>query len=121
MNNIKTVRYVGGFARAGEVSGDDYISASPDPLYPVANRVIKHMNEDHSDAVIAMIQHYVGVPASTAEIVTLDRLGMTVKANLTIAGGSVNKIRVPFPREINQPKDVKEMLVHLIKYYIIIL
>lgn len=111
MNSIKSVRYVGGFARAGEITGEQYTEAKADPLTPFAARVISHMNEDHSDALMAMVQHYAGVPATSAEIVALDRLGITVKANLAIAGGSVNKVRLPFPREVVDRKAVKEVLV----------
>ncbi len=78
MEKIEFVRYVGGFARAGSVDGDGYLQANPDPLIAFADPVIKHMNEDHADSVIAMIHHYVGVPVSEATIVSLDRLGMTV-------------------------------------------
>jgi putative heme iron utilization protein len=113
MDNIKSVRFVGGFARAGEVSGADYLASKPDPLYPVAKRVMSHMNLDHEDALIAMVNHYVGVPASSAQMVSMDRLGITLTANLTIAGGSVNKVRIPYPREVSQPKAVKEMLVEM--------
>eukprot|EP00607_Mallomonas_marina_P010176 CAMPEP_0182422222 /NCGR_PEP_ID=MMETSP1167-20130531/7841_1 /TAXON_ID=2988 /ORGANISM="Mallomonas Sp, Strain CCMP3275" /LENGTH=284 /DNA_ID=CAMNT_0024600075 /DNA_START=128 /DNA_END=982 /DNA_ORIENTATION=- len=115
MNSIKSVRFVGGFARAGEVSGEDYTTARPDPLYPISNRVMSHMNNDHEDAIMSIVQHYVGVPVTSAEMVSLDRLGMTVKANVTIAGGSVNKLRIPFPTEVPNPKDVKNMLVEMTK------
>ena len=36
------------------------------------------MNEDHSDSTIAMVKHYAGVTSTEAEIISLDRLGMTV-------------------------------------------
>lgn len=75
---IQTVRYVGGFARAGSVSAQQYFEAKPDPIAAFAEPVMKHMNEDHSDSTIQMIRHYVQVPVTEAKIVSLDRLGMTV-------------------------------------------
>lgn len=78
MNSIKSIRFVGGFARAGSVTPEEYLSAKPDPISAFADPVMKHMNEDHADSTQAMIQHYVGIPCTDAKIVNLDRLGMTV-------------------------------------------
>lgn len=41
--------------------------------------VMKHMNEDHADATAAMVKHYTGISCSEAQIVSMDRLGMTVR------------------------------------------
>jgi hypothetical protein len=55
------------------------MKAKADPIAPFASHVMGHMNEDHSDATLAMLKHFVGVPCSQAEIIGMDRLGMTVK------------------------------------------
>ena len=78
MSSLLTVRFVGGFAMAGSVSPEDYISASPDPLANFATPVMNHMNEDHADSTADMVNHYIGIPVSDAKIVGLDRLGLTV-------------------------------------------
>lgn len=80
MTSVESVRYVGGFARAGSVTALEYSNALPDPLAPFARPVMQHMNEDHADSIVAMIQHYVGVPVTEAQIVSLDRLGMMVSS-----------------------------------------
>ena len=51
------------------------------------------MNGDHNDQTIAMIKHYVGIPCSDAQIVSIDSLGMMVKAKIEVAGAGYNKIR----------------------------
>jgi len=71
------------------------------------------MNDDHSDSTVAIVKHYVGVDCTDANIVAMDRLGMTVKATLTLAGGGVSKVRVPFPRPVTERKAVKEMIVEM--------
>ncbi len=81
MKRIETVRYVGGFARAGSISEAEFLSAKVDPLVNFAAPVMKHMNEDHADSIIAMIQNYVGIPVTEAKMVGIDRLGMTVGVN----------------------------------------
>ena len=71
----------------------------------------QHMNDDHADSTVAIVKHYVGVPCSEANIVSIDRLGMTVKAKIDIMGGQDAKIRVPFTRPAENRKDIKERLV----------
>jgi len=115
MDNIDNVRFIGGFARAGAITGEEYEKALVDPLASFADPVMNHMNEDHSDSTIAMIKHYVGIDVSDANIVGLDKLGMTVKAKLDSLGGGYSKIRLPFPREISERKAVKEVIVEMTK------
>ena len=67
------MRFIGGFARAGSITGKEYLAASPDPLASFADPVMNHMNDDHSDSTVAMIKHYVGVDVSDAKIVALDK------------------------------------------------
>ena len=52
------------------------------------------MKDDHGANTIAMVKHYVGVDCTEANIVSMDSLGMMVKAKLGIAGGRYNKIRL---------------------------
>jgi putative heme iron utilization protein len=113
MTDLKAVRFVGGFAMAGSVTPEEYSKAKPDPLAPFAKHVMSHMNDDHSESTVAMVKHYVGVDCTGANIVSMDRLGMTVRATLTMAGGGETKIRLPFPREVTERKDVKSVIVEM--------
>lgn len=101
---------------AGSVTAEDYIASKPDPIAPFAAPVMTHMNDDHADSIISMVKHYAGVPCSEAQIVSMDRLGMFVKAKIDIPVGSggTAKIRLPFPRSITERKAVKEVLVSMI-------
>lgn len=45
-------RFVGGFARAGSVSPDEYRSAQPDPIAGFGSHIAAHMNDDHQDSTI---------------------------------------------------------------------
>lgn len=82
MNVLHAVRLVGGFARAGSISGDAYLQAKVDPLAAFAVPIMRHMNEDHEDSLVAMIQHFVGIPVSQAKLIALDRLGMLVSCSV---------------------------------------
>mmetsp|Transcript_21468 Transcript_21468/g.35940 ORF Transcript_21468/g.35940 Transcript_21468/m.35940 type:complete len:132 (+) Transcript_21468:728-1123(+) len=115
MESLQAVRFVGGFAMAGDVSPADYMAARPDPLRQFATPVMSHMNDDHADAIIAMVQHYAGVPCTEASIVGLDRLGMTVKATIDVQGGVTSKVRLPFPEEVTERHEVKKAIVEMTK------
>lgn len=118
MTSIKAVRYIGGFARAGSITGEEYLAAKPDPVAAYASHVMKHMNDDHGDATKAIVEHYVGVPIAEPSIVNLDSLGMTVKAILQIGpgGGGANKIRVPWDGgRITDRKEIKNVIVKMTK------
>lgn len=116
MNSLKAVRFIGGFARAGSLTGEEYLAAKPDPVAAYASHVMKHMNDDHSDATSAIVQHYVGVPVKDPMIVGMDSLGMTVKANIQLAQGGEAKIRVPWEGgEVTDRKEIKNVIVSMTK------
>lgn len=110
---LKAIRFVGGFAMAGAVTAEEFFAAKPDPLAPFAKHVMGHMNDDHSDATEKIVQKAIGIPVSDAQIVGMDRLGMTVKAKLEIGEGGYSKVRVPFPYEVTERGKVKEVIVAL--------
>eukprot|EP00595_Chromulina_sp_UTEXLB2642_P001415 CAMPEP_0196764028 /NCGR_PEP_ID=MMETSP1095-20130614/5253_1 /TAXON_ID=96789 ORGANISM="Chromulina nebulosa, Strain UTEXLB2642" /NCGR_SAMPLE_ID=MMETSP1095 /ASSEMBLY_ACC=CAM_ASM_000446 /LENGTH=121 /DNA_ID=CAMNT_0042118553 /DNA_START=574 /DNA_END=939 /DNA_ORIENTATION=- len=113
MTSLTAIRFIGGFAMAGNVPVNEYLSAKPDPIAPFADPVMSHMNDDHADSLTAIVKHYVGLPCTDPKMVSLDRLGMTIKANIELAGGGYGKIRVPFPRPANDRKDIKTILVEM--------
>jgi hypothetical protein len=44
-----------------QVSAEDYLAAKPDPVAKFSGPVCKHMNEDHADAIAAIVQNYAGI------------------------------------------------------------
>jgi len=113
MKEIKSVRYVGGFARAGDVTAEDYVAAKPDIMASFMDHVCNHMNDDHADAVKAITQSAVPMPPiDEASMVSFDRLGMLMKVKFT-RSGEVLKVRVPFPREAQDRKDIKTLIVEM--------
>ncbi|CAM9705194.1 unnamed protein product, partial [Hapterophycus canaliculatus] len=59
MDTIKAMRFIGGFAMAGQIEPEDYLNASPDPVAEFSTPISKHMNDDHSETTQAMIKHYI--------------------------------------------------------------
>lgn len=78
MTKLIAIRFVGGFAMAGSLAVEDYKSALPDAIANFASPVMTHMNDDHQDSLIAMVNFYTGIPCTEAKMISLDRLGMTV-------------------------------------------
>ena len=111
MSAAKAVRFVGGFARAGDLAPDEYSTASVDPIGAFAAPVMNHMNEDHAESTAAMVRHYIGLDAvERAELVALDRLGFNVAVT---RNGQTFKLRLPFPRPAQDRKDVKALIVEM--------
>lgn len=110
LQDVRAVRFVGGFARAGNITPKEYADAQPDPITAFAAPVMGHMNDDHSDATLVMIKHYVGIEVESAELVGMDRLGFTVKCSRQ---GQFFKLRLPFIREATDRADVKKIIVEM--------
>lgn len=122
---VEAIRFVGGFARAGSVTAEEYKEATPDPIMAFGGHVAAHMNDDHMDSTIAMVQHY--IPSldaegfvQAAEITSVDSLGMYVKItrdpeNEDQLPGQPKqfKLRLPFPRSVTERKDVKSVIVEM--------
>ncbi|KAI3430593.1 hypothetical protein D9Q98_005186 [Chlorella vulgaris] len=110
MNEVVAARLVAGFARAGTITSEEYAAAEPDPIAPFTGPVAGHMNADHADTTVAMIKHYVGITVSKANILAIDRLGMTVSCE---RGKDQFKARLPFPRPATDRKSIKDLIVEM--------
>eukprot|EP00560_Eucampia_antarctica_P009965 CAMPEP_0197828996 /NCGR_PEP_ID=MMETSP1437-20131217/5471_1 /TAXON_ID=49252 ORGANISM="Eucampia antarctica, Strain CCMP1452" /NCGR_SAMPLE_ID=MMETSP1437 /ASSEMBLY_ACC=CAM_ASM_001096 /LENGTH=331 /DNA_ID=CAMNT_0043430441 /DNA_START=52 /DNA_END=1047 /DNA_ORIENTATION=- len=115
--DVEQIRFVGGFARAGFVTAEEYTTSKPDSISAIGNRVAQHMNEDHMEATIAMIASQIpGLDVTDATITSVDSLGMYVKVKRTPPASDQTqefKIRLPFPRVAEDRKDVKSIIVEM--------
>ena len=74
------------------------------------------MNEDHEEATLAMIKHYIGIEVEAAKIVAMDSLGMDIVVARTPRGGDQPqqfKIRLPFEEPVKERKDIKDQIVKM--------
>ncbi|HEX2123649.1 MAG TPA: DUF2470 domain-containing protein [Thermoanaerobaculia bacterium] len=106
--DVTDVYFVGGFGVMGWVAADDYRSAEPDPLMPFAAGILEHMNADHAEALRHITRHYAQLDAEEATMVSIDRLGFTVRAR-TAEG--MKGARIAFPQEVRSREDARRVLV----------
>ena len=116
---VEKIRFVGGFARAGTITADEYHKAKPDSISQFGGAIGGHMNDDHMSATVAMVKGLPGledVDVTAAEITSVDSLGMYVKVTRQ-PGVSFQpeqfKLRLPFPRPADDRKDVKTLIVEM--------
>jgi heme iron utilization protein len=110
--DVRAIRYVGGFGHMSWVSDDAYASAEPDPLRPHAADILRHMNEDHHDALVAYCQALAGEPDTTAAtMLTVDRYGFDV---LAISESGRRAVRIPFGELCDTSDAVRAATIRLV-------
>ena len=81
-----------------------------DPLTPeVSDRICRHMNDDHSDAVLRYAHHYGGVPSATA---ATREAGTADAMTLEVADQAV---RIPFDHVLTDSEDAHRTLVAMLR------
>ena len=106
--DVTDVYFVGGFGVMGWVAADDYRAAEADPLVDAAAMIIKHMNEDHGDALREITRRFGNLEAEEATMVAVDRLGFVVRAK-TAQG--MKGVRIQFPETVRTREDARRVLV----------
>ncbi|HUP61279.1 MAG TPA: DUF2470 domain-containing protein [Thermoanaerobaculia bacterium] len=106
--DVTDVYFVGGFGVMGWVPADDYRTAEPDPLMDFAAGILEHMNADHAEALRNITRHFAQLDAEEATMVSIDRLGFTVRAR-TAEG--MKGARIAFPEEVRSREDARRVLV----------
>jgi putative heme iron utilization protein len=78
------VRYIGGFGRIHWIPASDWLLSSPQ-WAAEEQEIIRHMNEDHQDALLRMAGAELKTPVQEAQMVSLDPDGF----HITTERGSV--------------------------------
>ena len=81
-----------------------------DPLTPaVSDRICKHMNDDHAEAVLAYARHYGGLSAAGQASLVAVR---TEAMELEVDGA---KVTVPFDHSLSDSEDAHRTLVAMLR------
>lgn len=79
----------------------------------VSDRICKHMNDDHADAVLMYAQVYGQATAATAaKMESIDPEGMNLTAEVE---GATVPVRVLFERPLASAKEAHVVLVEMLK------
>ncbi len=107
--NVERARYVGGFGEMSWLSGPDYAAGQVDPVAALADGIIRHMNEDHRDAMILLAGQKLGSPPQSAEMVACDGIGY----RLRVDGGK--SLHIPFSRRLSTSNEVRKEFVEQVR------
>lgn len=79
----------------------------------ISDRICKHMNKDHADAVLVYVQRYGGLQAATAAtMIAIDPDGM----DLTAQVDDIEKlVRVSFDHQLKDAGDAHHTLVAMLR------
>ena len=85
-----------------------------DPFSPeVSDRICKHMNEDHADAVALYAKTFGNSPdTEVAQMISIDPMGMNLMTQ--IKGESV-PLRIEFEHVLKDSEDAHQTLIAMVK------
>ena len=79
----------------------------------VSDRICKHMNEDHADAVAIYARTYGNSPdTETAQMLSIDAQGMNL---MTQVNGASVPVRIEFDRVLKDAEDAHHTLIAMVK------
>ncbi|MGR3274937.1 DUF2470 domain-containing protein [Acaryochloris marina NIES-2412] len=79
----------------------------------ISDRICKHMNEDHADAVLLYAKAYGKVTeAEAAQILKVDSEGMELSVN---AGDQDSTIRIAFDHVLQDSEDAHQTMIAMVK------
>lgn len=109
---VSAVYFIGGFGVMGWISAEDYANAMPDPIAEAAEGIIRHMNNDHSDALRLIAQRFAGEATDEAAITAVDRLGFHLRLK---TGDRIHGERVAFLREVHNTEEARAVFVEMVR------
>jgi len=85
-----------------------------DPLTPqISDRICKHMNEDHADAILLYAKVYgKAATATSAEMLSIDAAGMNLAAQIE---GQSQNLRIPFDHPLQDSEDAHQTLIGMVR------
>lgn len=104
--------FIGGFGIMGWIAAEDYARALPDPLAQAAPGIIRHMNDDHADALRLIARRFGGESPDEATLTAVDRLGFHLRLK---SGDRIHGQRLAFLREVRNTEDARAVFVEMVR------
>ena len=85
-----------------------------DPLTPaISDRICKHMNEDHAEAIVLYAKCFGNVDSATAEqLKSIDPNGMDLQVE---SEGKSSMVRIKFDHALVDSEDAHQTLIAMVK------
>jgi putative heme iron utilization protein len=110
IGEIEKIRWIGGFAKVGWVSKQDYSNAQEDPISRSNHEIVTHMNEDHADAVQEIARYYSDTKKSIgAKMIQVN------KDNFYIRTTDGQDLECKFNCECLSSEEVRSSIIKLLK------
>ncbi len=111
---IERIRWIGGFGDIRWISARALSETTHDPIAYAGKGIVRHMNEDHRDALAELLEfhHAVSVTASQCELVSINRTGFTIEA-LTEEG--VKRFDIAYRTPLAEVSEVRNEIIELLK------
>ncbi len=110
--DVSGAYFIGGFGVMGWIAAEDYASAQPDPLAQAAPGIIRHMNDDHADALRLIARRFAGESPDEAMLTAVDRLGFHLRLK---SGDRIHGQRLAFLREVRNTEDARAVFVEMVR------
>ncbi len=78
----------------------------------VSDRICKHMNDDHADAIVLYAKVYGKLDATAAHLLAIDPEGMNLSAQ--VAGSTVD-LRIPFDHVLQDSEDAHQTMIAMVR------
>ena len=106
------IRYIGGYGRMSWVEASAWQQAEVDPIFPHAEGIISHMNDDHADAMVLYARAFTRATGAQDVVMTgIDRYGF--EFSVAVDGGR-RPARIAFDTPIATAGDARKTLVALL-------
>ena len=85
-----------------------------DPLTPaISDRICKHMNDDHAEAIVLYAKCFGNVDSATAaQMKSIDAEGMDLNVE---SGGESSVVRIQFDHALTDSEDAHQTLIAMVK------
>ena len=79
----------------------------------ISDRICKHMNEDHGEAIVLYAKVFGNTPnAESAKMVAIDPQGMDLTASVA---GQETPVRIKFDHTLQDSEDAHQTLIAMVK------
>jgi putative heme iron utilization protein len=110
------VRYIGGFGDIHWITGEALVDRSAEsdinPLAPHASGICNHMNSDHDDSLVLMVERLAGIAAQSATMIHVDSEGFDV---IAVQNGSHKHVRLAFEKPVLSPEESRGAMINLVQ------